>query len=295
MNTLLKPAEDTTLQQQFKVAHGKLPPSELPGQIIIEQLDREIEEGEFTSFRLQELQSKEEVIEANKSKNDNLGVPVTMTSSGTVIRQQVRVKVKLPSTPEDFRRRFDLLWAGIELAKFKKTNHPILNSSSDKLWQGHVKYILAPEVKGLQVKNMHGSVAKTISWELVLHYNQEVLNKAAELVNEGNDASKGVKLDIAVAVESAHKDPCVRHTHFIDKFSPQGSGKREREQGSGDNADENKALRIQAKQKKQQAAVALVKAQCKGGKRGTLKGAKGAGGGRDGGGGKGDKKAEESS
>ena len=51
MNTLLKPAEYTTLQQQFKTAHGKLPPSELPGQTIIEQLDREIEEGEFISFR----------------------------------------------------------------------------------------------------------------------------------------------------------------------------------------------------------------------------------------------------
>ncbi len=61
MNTLLKPAEYTTLQQQFKAAHGKLVASELPGQTIIEQLDREIEEGEFTPFRLEELPSKEEV------------------------------------------------------------------------------------------------------------------------------------------------------------------------------------------------------------------------------------------
>jgi len=66
MNTLLKPAEYTTLQQQFKVAHGQLSPSELPGQTIIEQLDREIEDGEVTPFRLEELPSKEEVTEANK-------------------------------------------------------------------------------------------------------------------------------------------------------------------------------------------------------------------------------------
>ena len=140
MNTLLKPAEYTTLQQQFKTAHGQLPPSELPGQTIVEQLDREIEEGEFTPFRLEEMPSKEEVIEANKTKTDNLGVPVTMTTSGAVIRQQVRVKVKLPSDPEEFRHRFDLLWAGIELAKLKNPRHPILDSSSIKLWQEHVKY-----------------------------------------------------------------------------------------------------------------------------------------------------------
>ena len=229
MNSLSKPAEYITLQQQFKTAHGKLPPSELPGQTIIEQLDREIEEGEFTPFRLEELPSKEEVVEANKSKTDNLGVPVTMTSSGAVIRQQVRVKVKLPSNPEEFRRRIDLLWAGIELAKIKNPNHPILHTSSDKLWAGHVKYILGPEVKGLQIKNMDGSVAKTPNWELVLHYNQEILNKAAELMNEGDDISKRVKFDIAAAIEEARKDPAVRQSHFIEKFSLQGSGKRERE------------------------------------------------------------------
>ena len=96
---------------------------------------------------------------------------------------------------------------------------------------------------------MDGSVAKTLSWELVLHNNQEVLNKSAELMNEGNDASKGIKLGMAAAVEPAREDPCVRHTHFIEKFSLQGSGKREREQGSDDNADRNKANKLRTKQK----------------------------------------------
>ena len=41
----MKPAEYTTLQQQFKVAHGKRPPADIPGASIVEQLDKEIEEG----------------------------------------------------------------------------------------------------------------------------------------------------------------------------------------------------------------------------------------------------------
>ena len=198
-----------------------------------------------------------------------------MTSSGAVIRQQVRVKVKLPSNPEEFRRRFDLLWAGIELAKIKNPNHPILHTSSEKLWAGHVKYILGPEVKGLQIKHMDGSVAKSPSWDLVLHYNQEILNKAAELMNEGDDASKGAKYDIAAAMEAARKDPAVRQSHLIEKFSLQGSGKRERETSSEENP--NKAHRELAKQNKQlkAAAAALTKVQGKGGKQGDPKGGKG--------------------
>ena len=83
---------------------------------------------------------------------------------------------------------------------------------------------------------MDGPIAKTPSWELVLQYNQEILNKAAELMDEGNEASKGSKLDIETAIESALKDPCLRHTRFIEKFNLQGLNIREREKGSVDNA-----------------------------------------------------------
>ena len=91
-------------------------------------------------------------------------------------------------------------------------------------------------MKGLQIKNMDGSVAKTPNWELVLHYNQEILNKAAELMNEGDDSSKGAKFDIAAAIEAARKDPAVRQSHFIEQISLQGSGKREREHGPAESS-----------------------------------------------------------
>ena len=56
-----------------------------------------------------------------------------------------------------------------------------------------------------------------------------------------------------------------------------GFGEREREQGSDDNAERNKAKRLLAKQNKQeQAAVALAKAQGKGDRRCSRKMVKGA-------------------
>ena len=160
------------MQLKFKTAHGKRTPAEIPGASIIEQLDREIEEGEFPPFRMEELPSKEEVMAANKDKNDYLGIPVALTASGHYLKQQVRVKVRAPRHSEEFRMRIELLWAGIELAKIRNPHNPQLQTSSEKVWQDHVKYILGPQVKGLKCKNTDGSVAKLPSWELVLYHNQ---------------------------------------------------------------------------------------------------------------------------
>ena len=58
IDSTLMPGEYTTIRQQFEIAHGKQEPGELPGASIIEKLDREIEEGEFTLWRLEERVSK---------------------------------------------------------------------------------------------------------------------------------------------------------------------------------------------------------------------------------------------
>ena len=77
------------------------------------------------------------------------------------------------------------------MAKLKKPTPLLLRTSDDNVWKGHVRYILGPSVNDLESKHLSGAVAKTPSWHLVLHYNQEMLNNVAELMNEGNDASGG--------------------------------------------------------------------------------------------------------
>ena len=181
----MKPAEYSSLRVQYEVVNEKTPNALPPGSTIIEQMDKEIEEGEFTPFRLEELPSREEVIEANKDKNDALGVPVTLTATGAMIRQQVRVKVPPPKNPEAFRMRIDILCASLEFNKLKNPTHPLIKTSEEKVWQTHVKYILGPKVMGLESKDLNNVVVKTPSWKLVLHYNQQIFDKVAELMNEG--------------------------------------------------------------------------------------------------------------
>ena len=162
-----------------------------------------IEDGEFTPWRLEELVSKEEVDAEVKKKNDGLGIPVTVTLSGTMIRQQVRVKVGLPSDAEGFRRRMTILNAGNELAKLKNPNHQLLGDSDEKVWNGHVKYILGKTVYGMETKNVQGVVVKTPSWELVLHNNQMIFNRIAELMNEGDKVTGGISPPLTVRITGA--------------------------------------------------------------------------------------------
>ena len=125
IDSVLKPGEYTTIKKQYENAHGVKSISDLPGASTIKKLDREIEDGEFTAWRLEELVSKKEVDEAIKAKNDDQGIPATVTMSGMMIRQQVRVKVGLPKDPEGFRKRIAILNAGIELSKLKNPNHEL--------------------------------------------------------------------------------------------------------------------------------------------------------------------------
>ena len=81
------------------------------------------------------------------------------------------------------------MWGGIELTKYKCPHHSQILTSNKEVWADHVEYILGPEVKDLQNKDMDGGVVKTPSWALVLHYNQEIFNKVAELMNEGIDGN----------------------------------------------------------------------------------------------------------
>ena len=159
----LRPGEYTTYKQQYEIAHGVKTADELPGASILEKLDKEIEDGEFKPFKLEEIVSKQEVEDAYDAKVEEQGIPTTTTLTGVLIRQQVKVKVGRPTNPEEFRERFEILNTGIELSKLKNPNHPLLKDSDEKVWDAHVRYMLGKTVMGLQKTNDAGVVAKTPS------------------------------------------------------------------------------------------------------------------------------------
>ena len=109
---------------------------------------------------------------------------------------------------------------------------------------------------------MNGQVVKTPSWDFVLHYNQEILNRVAELMIEGDDSGNGVKIDIEQALEAARKDGWIRNTHFIELFSIQPAHEREFENTNAEDLRlkaAKKAASIEAHRIHQKAAAALKK------------------------------------
>ena len=97
-----------------------------------------------------------------------------------------------PGTLDEFRKRFELLNISIEVSKLKNPGHPLLEDSDEKVWDNHVRYMLGPNVMKLKTTNDDGVVVKTPSWNLVLNYNQAILNKVATLMNEGLPNKGGV-------------------------------------------------------------------------------------------------------
>ena len=54
--------------------------------------------------------------------------------------------------------------------------------------------MLGVTVMGLKKTNDEGAVVKTPSWNLVLNYNQKILNKVAVMMNEGPPRTGGSPL-----------------------------------------------------------------------------------------------------
>ena len=116
----LRPAEYAAVRQAYeRTQGGKVEEVRLPGAPIIEWLEKEVEEGEYSAPRLNDLPSRKEVMEAaaNVGKQDSLGLAVTITATGNRINMPSRVKVPMPSNPEELRDRIGLLAAGIEFFK----------------------------------------------------------------------------------------------------------------------------------------------------------------------------------
>ena len=72
--------------------------------------------------------------------------------------------------------------------------------SDEEVWNGHVKYILGKTVCGMETKNAQCVVVQTPCWELVLHYNQMLFNRIAELMNEGDKVTGGISPPLTLKI-----------------------------------------------------------------------------------------------
>jgi hypothetical protein len=219
----MKVSEYTSMRMSFEKAHGKVPDKRLPGVTLLERLEAETEDGEFTAPHLNEIPSKEEVADANKNKTDSLGLAVTFTSTGAKLMQPLRVKLSMPTNTEQLRDRIRLLASAMEFLKIRFPTSKIFASSDKEVWNDHLEYILGDKVMGREVKDTDGTVTKVPSWQLVLGYEYAIRNKACVLMNEGNKGSGNKPFDVASALMFARECPELRQEEFIEKLQLQSS------------------------------------------------------------------------
>jgi hypothetical protein len=221
LSSTMKVSEYSSLRVSYERLHGQVPDTRLPGTTLLERMEAEAEEGEITAPRLNEIPSRQEVIEAGRNKNDSIGIAVTFTSSGAKLLQPVRVKLSMPETTELFRDRIRLLGAAVEFMKIRLPQSALWASSTEKLWNDHAEHILGPKVLGREMHDSDGIVTKTPSWQLALHYEFEIRNKACQFMNRGHMDNNNAPMDIAAALSKATLCPELRQEQFLERFQLQ--------------------------------------------------------------------------
>ena len=101
-----------------------------------------------------------------------------------------------------------------------KIRHPVdavLRTSTKEVWEEHLDYVLGDKVKGRAMTGLDGSVRKTPSWQLILHYEGKLREKAAKLINESH-LTGGQRHDLASAMKEARQCRETRDEEFEDKF-----------------------------------------------------------------------------
>ena len=127
----LLPNEVATVEKTYEREYGRSPKEELPGALVIERIELEMQNGLLVTHRLNEMPSKVEVERATREKVDAVGTASTFTASGPLLQQPTKVKVALPSNTEEFRARIDLVCRAIEFIKIRKPTAVTWMSSNE--------------------------------------------------------------------------------------------------------------------------------------------------------------------
>ena len=86
-------------------------------------------------------------------------------------------------------------------------------------------YVLGDRVKGRSMTALDGSIRKTPSWQLVMHYEFKIREKVAKLINEAH-LHGDERHDLASALKAARGCRETRDEEFEDKFRLQEDGPR---------------------------------------------------------------------
>ena len=109
-----------------------------------------------------------------------------------------------------------------------------LRSSSRDIGEEHIDFILGDKVKGRAMTGLDGTIKKTPSWQLIMHHEQKIREKAAKLINESH-LSGGERYNLATALKAARACRDTRDEEFEDKFRLQQDAPRTENKARGSN------------------------------------------------------------
>lgn len=207
--TMISRSALQSLRLRYENEHGRCKDSVYPCASMIEKRLEEVEEGSFRAVPLTEVIS--ELLGSDEH--------TTVQDLGNSIRvRKAPSAILMPMDSEELRARFETLSISYILAAYKHGSRTWLQSTSHKVWDQYVRYLLSDEVSAYKLDRENLSIRAT--WATVLDYDFHMRKQVVRLV-----LFDGVTL--ADALSNVIKDLSIKERYFITPTAMiNASGKR---------------------------------------------------------------------
>jgi len=204
--TLLR-GDILALRRAYETVYGELVDDDAPGKGYLELKIENIHDGEIVAENLTEVTSV-----SDEAKTPVPGIGVDVRWDQVLQLKTGRHSVAAPRSPEELRRRIQLmkvLWGYISL---KGVAPQILGRYDGTVWDEYAQYLLGPEGWGLETKGADGEVVASPSWAGLLVWEYQIRKAAVKLINNG-------RATLAEAIRESMREPRVYMRYFLQPIS----------------------------------------------------------------------------
>ena len=197
-------ADNLELIRAYEKVHAKraeLDDDEIPATSYLEKKLEEIEDGELEAEELKDVTSKvDPTMEAYADAKVVTGGLLRITRNTKSIG-------RMPTNPEELRRRFKLMGRCFEFMRIKFPGKGYVAGLTESFWLDYCDFILGKDVYGRTATAGFGGMEIRPSWNIVLTFEYKIRREAMKQVNR-----KGIP--IVTAIEQAMKCPLLAQRYF---------------------------------------------------------------------------------
>jgi hypothetical protein len=221
---LISITEKQAMRKIVETKFGKLANCEIPGDTYIAEKLEECEQNNPQASHMDQILSAED--------GDLHSVDAMVDPSGRLQITHKKGKIKMPSTPEQFRQRLRIEMNVWHYMASKFVNRSWLTGLTTDVWLRYTDHFLGPKVNDLTLPYgpEGGDNSLKPPWELVLGYEKECRKRAFQSVREDN-------VTLADALKNCTKDSEIKELYFTTPLAlmmskpKQGKGTWEERRG----------------------------------------------------------------